>query len=143
LLPELVLGHVVVPIAAVRDEGTSYHYLPPSRTVEADPAVVAALEGVLVAGGAPFSVGRTWTTDAPYRETPARVAARRSEGCLTVEMEAAALLAVAQWRGVRFGQIVYAADALHGDEWDHRDWTGAVDARERLFWLAVSASLAL
>jgi uridine phosphorylase len=143
LVPDLALGHPVVVSGALRDEGTSFHYLPPSRTVEADPAVVAAIETMLTAAGVPFSVGRTWTTDAPYRETPARVAARRREGCITVEMEAAALLAVAQWRGVRFGQLVYAADALHGEEWDHRDWTGAVDARERLFWLAVSAALAI
>lgn len=143
LVPDLALGHPVVVSGALRDEGTSFHYLPPSRTVEADPAVVAAIEATLAGAGVPFTVGRTWTTDAPYRETAARVAARRREGCVTVEMEAAALLAVARWRSVRFGQLVYAADALHGEEWDHRDWTGAVDARERLFWLAVAASLAI
>lgn len=143
LVPELALGHPVVVAEALRDEGTSYHYLAPSRTVAAEPAVVAAIEAVVAAAGGPFSVGRTWTTDAPYRETPARVAARREEGCITVEMEAAALLAVARWRGVRFGQILYAADALHGEEWDSRGWTSAAEVREHLFWLAVTASLAI
>ena len=68
----------------------------------------------------PFATGLTWTTDGLFRETPAKVAARRAEGCLTVEMEAAALFAVAQYRGITIGQLLYAADDLSGDEWDHR-----------------------
>jgi uridine phosphorylase len=143
LVPDLALGHPVVVSGALRDEGTSYHYLPASRFVDADAGVVAAIEQVLVGAGVPFVVGRTWTTDAVYRETPARVASRRAEGCLTVEMESAALLAVARWRGARFGQLLYAADALHGEEWDHRDWTRAGDARRLLFDLAVDAALAI
>jgi uridine phosphorylase len=143
LVPDLAVGHPVVVSAALRDEGTSYHYLPPSRFVEADPGAVACLERVLVGAGVPFVTGRTWTTDAIYRETPARVASRQAEGCITVEMEAATLLAVARWRGARFGQLLYAADALHGEEWDHRDWTGAGDARERLFRLALAAARTL
>jgi uridine phosphorylase len=143
LVPELAVGHPVVVSGALRDEGTSYHYMPASRFVDTDPEVVAALEHVLADAGVPFVVGRTWTTDAIYRETPARVASRRDEGCLTVEMEAAALLAVARWRGVRFGQLLYAADALHGEVWDHRDWMGAGDARELLFRLALSAVLTI
>jgi uridine phosphorylase len=58
-------------------------------------------------------------------------------------MEAAALIAVARWRGVRFGQLLYAADAVGGIEWEHRGWTEASDVRERLFWLAVRACLEL
>lgn len=143
LVPDLALGHPVVVSGALRDEGTSYHYLPASRIVDADPEVVAELEAVLREAGVPYEVGRTWTTDAIYRETLARVASRRAEGCITVEMEAAALLAVARWRGARFGQLLYAADALHGEAWDHRDWMAAGDARELLFRLAVSAVLAL
>jgi uridine phosphorylase len=143
LVPELALGHPVVVSGAVRDEGTSYHYLPPSRLVETEEPTLSAMESVLREAGTPFTTALTWTTDAPYRETPARVAARRSEGCITVEMEAAALLAVARWRDVRFGQILYAADALHGDEWDHRNWSSAGDVREGLFWLAMSACLAI
>jgi uridine phosphorylase len=143
LVPELVLGHPIVVAGAVRDEGTSYHYLPPARRVDTEPSVVAALEGVLRGADVPYSVGVTWTTDAPYRETAGKVAARRQEGCVTVEMEAAALLAVAKWRGVTLGQFLYAGDALHDEEWDHRDWTSAGEVRERLFWLAVEACLAL
>ncbi|HEX6487606.1 MAG TPA: nucleoside phosphorylase, partial [Candidatus Dormibacteraeota bacterium] len=90
------LGHPIVVSSAVRDEGTSFHYLPPGREVEADPGGVAVLSQVLEERDLPYEVGKTWTTDAPYRETRGKVANRRAEGCLTVEMEAAALIAVAR-----------------------------------------------
>jgi uridine phosphorylase len=139
----LALGHVVVVGDALRDEGTSYHYLPPSRTVAAEPEVVTVLARLLEEAGVPHEVGRTWTTDAIYRETREKVARRRAEGCITVEMEAAALLAVAQFRKIRFGQLLYAGDSLAGDEWDHRNWVHAHDVREQMFWLAADAALQL
>jgi uridine phosphorylase len=140
---DLALGHVVIPNAAVRDEGTSYHYLPPARTVSAPAAVVATLEATLSRRQIPYVVGKTWTTDAIYRETPTKIAARRSEGCLTVEMEAAAFFAVAEFRNVQFGQLLYSGDDLSGDVWDHRGWQTFGSARDRLFWLAAEACLAL
>ncbi len=143
LAPELVVGHIVVPNAAVRDEGTSYHYLPPSREVSASPAAVAAIEVTLQRHGAPYVVGKTWTTDAFYRETAARVARRRAEGCLTVEMEAAAFFAIGQFRGVTVGQILYSGDDLSGEEWDGRAWQGRGETRAGLFWLAAEACLRL
>src|SRR5437764_9912729 len=106
---QIVPGHVVVPCSAVRDEGTSYHYLPPSREVSASPRAIAAIEQVLRARGVEYLLGKTWTTDAYYRETPGKVHRRRREGCLMVEMEAAAFFAVAQFRGVEFGQLLYGA----------------------------------
>lgn len=143
LVPELVLGHAVIIDSAVRDEGTSLHYLSPSRTVDADPAGVAALEATLRDAGVPFVTGRTWTTDAPYRETRARVERRVAEGCLTVEMEAAAFFAVTRYRKARFGQVVYAGDSLAGTTWDERGWTTATSIREQLFWHAARACLRL
>ena len=79
ILPGLALGHVVVPTAAIRDEGTSYHYLAPSREIDLDPAATGTLVQVLEERGVPHHQGKTWTTDAPYRETPARIARRREE----------------------------------------------------------------
>lgn len=140
---ELVVGHVIVPTAAVRDEGTSYHYLPPSREVAASPAAVAAIEAELAAQGVAYVAGKTWTTDAIYRETAARIARRRAEGCLTVEMEAAAFFAVAQFRGVVAGQLLYGGDDVSGEAWDSREWQGRASIRERLFWLAAKACLRL
>ncbi len=142
VIPGLSLGHVVVPDAAVRDEGTSYHYLPASREVAADPAVTAVLTAVLAERGIPHVVGKTWTTDAPYRETRAKIAARRAEGCLTVEMEAAAFFAVARHRSVRFGQYLYAGDDVSGSAWDHRRWQTS-SVRRDLFWLSVAAVMRL
>ena len=138
LASEIAMGHVVVPSAAVRDEGTSYHYLPPSREVEADPRGIAAIEAVLRRHGVEYLVGKTWTTDAVYRETRERVQRRRSEGCLTVEMEAATFFAVAKFRSVPVGQILYGGDDLGGTEWDHREWFTSSN-REKVFWLAAEA----
>ncbi len=79
---------------ALRDEGTSYHYLPPDRYAAADPGLMDAAAGAL-AGAAPRLLrGASWTTDAPFRESELLIAARRAEGILCVEMEAAALLAM-------------------------------------------------
>lgn len=143
LHPDLTLGHFVVVAAALRDEGTSFHYLPPGRQIAADPEARRTLEGVLTSRDVPYVSGLTWTTDAPYRETPRKIAARRDEGCLTVEMEAAALAAVARFRGVRLAQVVYCGDDLSGSSWDHRSWNSLSDVREDLFDLAGTAALAL
>src|SRR5262252_8540940 len=142
LVPELVLGHVIVPTAAVRDEGTSYHYLAPAREVEAEPTAVTAATSLLSERGIPFVTGTTWSTDGIYRETRARTARRREEGCLVVEMEAAALFAVAHFRGVPLVYLLYAGDSLAGEAWDRREWQKH-GSREALFWLAADACLRL
>jgi nucleoside phosphorylase len=139
----LVVGHVVAPTSAVRDEGVSYHYLPPSREVAPSPEAVAAIEATLAHHGVAYVTGKTWTTDGFYRETAARIARRRAEGCLTVEMEAAAFFAVGRFRGAVVGQLLYGGDDVSGDAWDSRGWQSRVSIRERLFWLAAEACLAL
>jgi uridine phosphorylase len=143
LARDMAVGRLTVLQSALRDEGVSYHYLPPGREVAAHPLAVAALEHTLASKGLPYLLGKTWTTDAPYRETPDKIALRRAEGCTVVEMEAAALMAVAQFRGAILGQVVYAGDDLSGDEWDHRGWQSRRDVRQSLFWLAAQACLIL
>lgn len=140
---DIVPGHLIIVSAAVRDEGVSYHYLPPAREIQAEKTAYKSLINVLDERGIPFLVGKTWTTDAPYRETSAKIKKRRAEGCLTVEMEAAGMMAVSQFRNVPFGQILYAGDDLSGSEWDNRDWQSRSDIREKLFWLAADAVLAV
>jgi purine-nucleoside phosphorylase len=137
LHPGLTLGQVIVASAAVRDEGTSFHYLPPARTVEADPELVAAASALLTARAVPHLVASTWTTDAPYRETQGKVERRRAEGCAVVEMETAAFYAVARFRGVRMLQLLYAADDVSGATWDERDWMQASGIRHSLFRLGL------
>jgi uridine phosphorylase len=140
---DIAVGHLIVVSSAVRDEGASYHYLPPSREAVADETGVQALVRVLENRNVPHLVGKTWTTDAPYRETPARIARRREEGCLTVEMESAGMRAVAHFRGVTFGQVLYGGDDLSGAEWDNRAWQSRKEVRENLFWLCAEACLSL
>ena len=140
---EIAAGHPVILRAAVRDEGTSYHYLPPAREVEAHPLAVTALETVLRSSGVAYLVGKTWTTDALYRETPARRLTRLNEGCQVVEMEAAAFFAAARFRQVVFGQLVYGGDLVVPDGWDGRGWNKRGDDRRLLFQLAVQACMRL
>ena len=138
-----LVGDLIIPISAVRDEGTSFHYLPPSREVEANPDAVRAIEKVISSHNISYKKGKTWTTDAAYRETRKRMEARVKEGCLTVEMEAAAFFAVAQFREVTLGQILYGGDDLSGEKWDNRSWQDRTSVREKLFWLAVEAVMEL
>jgi uridine phosphorylase len=142
LRSDIAVGHVVIPTSAVRDEGTSYHYLPPGREVAPQAEALAAVESTLRAHGVAYVTGKTWTTDAIYRETPGKVQRRREEGCLAVEMETAAFFAVAQFRGVRLAQMLYGGDDLAGEQWSSRHWTSH-DVRETLFWLAAEACLSL
>jgi uridine phosphorylase len=83
---------------ALRDEGTSYHYLPPSDYCLADERLVRLAETSLAAAGMPIQTGAAWTTDAPFRETADAIEAARAAGILAVEMEAAALYAFAAAR---------------------------------------------
>lgn len=138
---DIAVGHLVVPTAAIREEGTSYHYFPPSRELAPSPAAVAAIRSVLDEAGIAYQAGKTWTTDGLYRETPDKVARRRAEGCLTVEMECSALCAVARFRGVTFGQILYGGDDVSGLEWDRRGWDREAGVRARLLRLAARACL--
>ena len=143
IVPGSMLGALMLPAAAVRDEGTSYHYLPPAREVPCgEDALRAAREG-LRALGVPFVEGKTWTTDAIYRETPERIALRREEGCLTVEMEAAAFFAVAKFYGLTLAQILYAGDDVSGGEWDSRGWNRQKSVRENLLNTAIDLALRL
>ena len=140
---DIAVGHLIVVSAAVRDEGTSYHYLPPGREVVAQEADLKALVDILSRRGLPYRVGKTWTIDAPYRETRDKIARRREEGCLAVEMEAAGMMAVAQFRGVAFAQVLYGGDDLSGSEWNSRAWRSRAEIRENLFWLCAEACFAL
>jgi len=143
LAEDIPVGQLFILSGAIRDEGVSYHYLPPGREVEANPAVMRMVAAVIASKGLPYTVGKSWTTDAPYRETRKKIAKRRAEGCLVVEMEAAGMMAVAKYRVVDFGQVVYSGDDLSGEEWDSRGWTTKREIRENLFWLCAQASLSL
>jgi uridine phosphorylase len=115
--PDLAPGTIVIPQVAIRDEGTSHHYLPPGRDVACDPGLVARLSDSLAKRGLQFRVGCTWSTDAPYRETRQEVAQYQEEGVLAVDMELAALLAVARVRGVAAAAVLVVGDSLADGRW--------------------------
>jgi uridine phosphorylase len=110
--PTLGVGDLVVCTGAVRDEGTSHHYLPAGEPAEADRALTVALEGVLDERGLEYRVSRAWTTDAPYRETKEEVERHVADGVAVVEMEAAALFAVGQVRGAQVASLLVVSDVL-------------------------------
>ncbi len=139
LSKDLAPGSVIVPTGAVRDEGTSYHYQPRSRHSHPHLDAVRAIEAACGTHQTPVVKGLTWTTDAIFRETPTKIASRKAEGCLTVEMEASALFAVAQFRGIRLGQLLYAGDDVSGRDWDQRRQAGRLESRSRLLALAFEA----
>ena len=113
----------LVPVRALRDEGASYHYVAPSRYIEMQIEAVSAIEQVLEQLGIPYEEVMTWSTDGFYRETAEKVAYRKEEGCAVVEMECAALAAVAQLRGIVWGQLLFTADSLADlENYDSRDW---------------------
>jgi purine-nucleoside phosphorylase len=112
LQPDIEPGDIVVCNRAIRDEGASHHYLPPSKYIEATAALVNKLVDALRARGARSTIGTTWTTDAPYRETREEVMQYQAEGVKTVEMESAGLFAVGQMRAVQTASVVIGMDSL-------------------------------
>lgn len=144
VLRNIAEGSVILPTCALRDEGASYHYLPPAREIALDEDVLMVVKQTLLDLGVPFIECKTWTTDGFYRETPDMVAHRKKEGCAVVEMECATIAAVARFRGARFGQLLYSGDTLHDPlNYDDRLWKDNHSAREALFSLAVSAAIRL
>lgn len=116
-------GDFFIPTAALRQEGTSYHYLPPSREVELDAKPIEAICTVLKKAGLNYKLCKTWTTDGFYRETKEMVHYRKSEGYSVVEMECASMAACAKMRNILFGQILFTADSLADAEaYDIRNW---------------------
>jgi len=117
LQPGARVGDLVVCSRAVRDEGLSHHYLAPARYAMPSTRLTDALSQRLTAAGRSFTVGSTWTIDAPFRETVEELRHYRDEGVLTVEMEAAAVFAVAEFRGIEATAAFVLSDVLSEVEW--------------------------
>lgn len=114
----LRLPCLVVPDRALRDEGTSYHYLPPAEWAESRGDLGTILTRRAAECGLPVHRGPTWTTDAPYRETRTQIERHRAHGILTVEMEAAALMALAQVRGAEIASLLHVTNTFATTEND-------------------------
>jgi uridine phosphorylase len=118
LQPSLAAGDVVLCEAAVRDEGVSHHYLPPATHATPSPSLTSALEQELASSQMSFVRGSSWTIDSPYRETVEEARHYQNQGVQCVEMEAAALFAVGEHRGIDVAAAFCISDLLGGLEWE-------------------------
>ncbi len=142
VLSNIPAGDVIIPVTALRDEGASYHYLPPSRDIRLDTDIIGIIKNTLAEHSVSFRECKTWTTDAFFRETPDMVTYRKEEGCEVVEMECAAIASVARFRGIKFGQLLYSGDILADyNNYDERAWFDNRIAREKLFYLSLEAAV--
>ena len=131
-----------IPTTAIRDEGVSYHYVPANRYIETNKKVNKALETILHKYNQPYITGCTWTIDSLYRETPNRTARRRKEGAIGVEMECAALAAVAEHNGLEFGELLYFTDKVGAQSWKWRRYD-KVQLRTHLLKICIDALMIL
>jgi uridine phosphorylase len=115
---DLQVGDLVSCEAAIRDEGVSHHYLPPAKLATADAAMSSALQAAMSQTGIAFRAGTCWTIDTPYRETVAEARHYQAEGVLCVDMEAAALYAVAEFRGLHVAAAFAISDSLADLVWN-------------------------
>ena len=129
---------IIIPTRAIRDEGTSYHYAPAADFIEVNREYREIFKSVCDQYGYPYIEGTTWTTDAFYRETPNKIAARKKMGAVCVEMECAAMQALCDFRSVEFFQFLYAGDNLDHSSWDPRSLSGTVklDEKQKIVLLA-------
>ena len=125
--PTLSIGDLFIPVRAVREEGTSYHYLPAGVEPAAAPSITALLQHEAERQRLDVRQGLLWTTDAPFRETPAKIAAFQAAGVRAVDMEMAALLSVAVYRGCEVAALLVVSDECYHPVW--RPGFGAPEMR--------------
>ena len=134
--------YFVVINRSLRDEGTSYHYAPPSEFAEADPELVSKAATALTQRGLHSVTGASWTTDAPFRETAEAIGAARSKGILAVEMEAAALYTFARARGKSVLCLAHVTNTMGqtGRDFEKGESDGTVDALKVLETIVQTAT---
>ena len=115
---EIAHGKVMIPTEAYRDEGTSYHYSPASDYIRVKNSYI--VEKFMQENKIPYAMGKTWTTDSFYRETINNIEKRKSDGCISVEMECSGIQAMCDFRGLNFYTFFTSGDLLDAPEWDER-----------------------
>ena len=115
---EIARGKVMIPTEAYRDEGTSYHYAKASDHIRIRNCDVVA--SFMEKNHIPYVLGKTWTTDAFYRETCGNFEKRKADGCISVEMEGSAVQAVCDFRGLDVYMFFTSGDLLDAPEWTDR-----------------------
>ena len=133
---------VILPTAAMRDEGTSYHYAPPSDEIAVNIHHGDLFLSLMEELKLPCVTGKCWTTDSMYRETREKTARRKESGCVCVDMECASVASVARFRGKEALHFFYAADNLDSAEWDERSLSNFanLEEKDRIAMIALEAA---
>ena len=119
---EIAHGKIMIPTESYRDEGTSYHYASATDYIKIKNANMVA--NFMESKKLPYILGKNWTTDSFYRETENNIAKRKSDGCISVEMECSAMQAVCDFRGLELYYFLTSSDLLDAPEWDERHVEG-------------------
>jgi uridine phosphorylase len=117
LRPEVKAGDIICPTEAIREEGTSFHYLPPDVAARPDHKIQRTITACLQREKIPHHQGTIWTTDAIYRETDEKVRRYQGQGVLGVEMELSALFAFGMAQNVAIGGLLVVTDELSSESW--------------------------
>ena len=136
---------IIIPNSAIRDEGTSYHYLKASDEIKVNPKHQDKFIQMLKEHNYSYVVGKVWTTDGVFRETRKKVMDRKAQGCICVDMECSALAALAKFRNKEIFQFFYAADNLDSAKWDKRSLGNQDKLRkkEKIGLLAIKFAVSL
>ncbi len=134
---------IIIPTSALRDEGISYHYAPPSDEFSVNEEYRELFMDLLDELKIHYVTGKTWTIDAFYRETPEKVARRKAAGCICVEMECSANFAISKFRNKKLLQFFYAGDNLDSEEWDARSISvhSNLEEKDRIAIIALEAAV--
>lgn len=116
MTPSCPIGSSVIPTWGIREEGTSYHYLPSDAQPKPSTMVVRELKDSL--SSLEPRLGGVWSTDAPYRETPRKIEECAAKGVLVADMETTALMAVATRRKAKFAAVLTVSDLMYGAKWE-------------------------
>lgn len=136
---------IIIPTKVFREEGSSYHYVEDSETIDVNPKYVDEFIEILDEYNFKYTKGYTWTTDAFYRETKDKIFDFKSKGVITVEMETATIAATCQRKNLDYFTFYYAGDNLDSIEWEERSLSGLVeiDKKKEVMFLALELAYKL
>lgn len=122
---------IIIPTSAIRDEGTSYHYAPPTSEIALNHTYCKQFKQFLDAQNISYTEGKVWTTDGIYRETHQKTANRKTQGAIAVDMECSAIAAFANFRKINHFQFFYSADNLDAETWEPRTLANDADLERK------------
>lgn len=122
---------IIIPTSAIRDEGTSYHYAPPTSEIALNHTYRKQFKQFLDAQNISYTEGKVWTTDGIYRETHQKTANRKTQGAIAVDMECSAIAAFANFRKINHFQFFYSADNLDAETWEPRTLANDADLERK------------